>query len=103
MSASKAIPVWVQMLIWASLFSGCGKPKVETGAGPTLEEVSFQQMEFKDDGLWHNRETGLPFTGIAVRYHKNGRKAWATRLQDGSAIGRVQEWDENGNSTWPGK
>jgi hypothetical protein len=103
MLASKAISVWIQMLIWASFFSGCGESKVDTGVRPAREEVSFHQMEFKEDGLWHNRETGFPFTGVAVRYHENGRKAWTTRLLDGRALGRVEEWDEDGNSTWPGK
>jgi antitoxin component YwqK of YwqJK toxin-antitoxin module len=103
MLASKAISVWLQMLIWASLFYGCGQYKEKNGIEPSHNEVNFLHMEFKEDGLWYNRDSGLPFTGIAVRYHKNGRKAWSTRLQDGKAIGRVKEWDEDGNTTWPGK
>ena len=104
MFASKANTDWRWGLAGVMLIlAGCSQDPQDKPPEVQVQVVEFQQLEFMEDGLWHKKDSGKPFTGEAVKHHPNGIKAWATILKAGQPVGRVREWDEAGRRIWPNK
>ena len=87
-------------VIWIALNTGCAEKISVDNEAPVIE-IEFSDLEFRKDGLWYQKGQMKPFSGIAVRYHENGARSWATELAEGVPCGRIREWDEDGNEIWP--
>jgi len=62
-----------------------------------LEKVDQdKELEFREDQMWYKIGDQLPFTGVALSYHENGKIRSQTKVKDGKAYGLIEEWDENG-------
>ena len=86
--------------IW--LPSQCSMDAFDMPQGKTedlngLEKVDQNKdLEFREDQMWYNIGDDLPFTGLALAYHENGKIRSQTKVKEGKAYGLIEEWDENG-------
>ena len=55
-----------------------------------------KDLEFRDDELWYKVGDEIPFTGLAIAYHDNGKIRSQTKIKEGAAYGLIEEWDRNG-------
>ena len=55
-----------------------------------------KELEFRKDGLWYKIEQESPFGGAAVDFYENGKMKSRTKMIEGTAVGLIEEWDENG-------
>ncbi len=105
MPDTKAIPDWRKMTLLAGLLlAACSGPDPAgpARATPSHPPTDYRELEFGADGLWHRRGDPEPFTGTATRTHPNGKTDWETKIEAGRPVGRVREWDAQGNPIWPG-
>lgn len=49
-----------------------------------------------EEGLWYEKDSELPFTGVVVEYWPNGQKRGESKIRDGKVQGKVTSWFENG-------
>ena len=62
-----------------------------------LEKVNQDKdLEFREDQVWYKLGDEVPFTGVALSYHENGKIRSQTKIKEGKAYGLIEEWDENG-------
>ena len=62
-----------------------------------LEKVNQDKdLEFREDQVWYKLGDEVPFTGVALSYHENGKIRYQTKIKEGKAYGLIEEWDENG-------
>lgn len=56
-----------------------------------------KELEYREDGLWYKIEEELPFSGAAVDFYEDGKMKSRTKIEKGTAVGLIEEWDENGS------
>ena len=55
-----------------------------------------KDLEFREDGLWYKIDQESPYDGAAVDFYENGNMKSRTKMVGGTAVGLIEEWDENG-------
>jgi antitoxin component YwqK of YwqJK toxin-antitoxin module len=55
-----------------------------------------KDLEFREDGLWYLIDQESPYDGAAVDFYENGTMKSRTKMIGGTAVGLIEEWDENG-------
>ena len=59
-------------------------------------KISYQLLDKQPNGLFYQRNTIAPFSGVAVSENAEGKKLMEVRFKDGKMHGDVKEWGENG-------
>lgn len=64
----------------------------------TNKNIDIRDLELLQDevGAWYYQLNGLPYTGCALQYYVNGRKAAETNLVKGYQEGVERIWYQNG-------
>ena len=72
-------------------------PQRTTGSTEDFEEANQdKELEFRSDELWYKIGDSVPFSGLAISYHENGKVRSHTKVKEGAAYGLIEEWVENG-------
>ena len=65
-------------------------------AGCGEQTVVGRDKVIVEGGLWYEKDSELPFTGVVVEYWPNGQQRGESKIRDGKVQGKVTSWFENG-------
>lgn len=65
-------------------------------AGCGEQTVVGRDKVIVEGGLWYEKDSELPFTGVVVEYWSNGQQRGESKIRDGKVQGKVTSWFENG-------
>lgn len=93
-------------IIWLPTQCATDGMNLPEAANDSLESLPVadqdKELEFREDGFWYLIESDKPFSGAAVSFHEDGVTMKSrTRIEEGIAIGLIEEWDGNGTSRGP--
>ncbi|MAL84989.1 MAG: hypothetical protein CMI23_01345 [Opitutae bacterium] len=86
--------IWLPSQCTSNEISGYNQDENSIESLPQVNQN--QDLEFREDGLWYQIGKDVPFNGAAVDFHENGVMKSRTKIVEGTAVGLIEEWDENG-------